>query len=76
MTGVGSGVRALSILCPFKTDEVTLVIIGIGVQGGVRCIVVGGSGGLIVRSRLWGRRVPDSKPDSTEDTSSIVPALR
>ncbi|GBN60849.1 Signal peptide, CUB and EGF-like domain-containing protein 2 [Araneus ventricosus] len=24
-------------------------------------------GGLVVRSRLWGRRVPGAKPDSTED---------
>ncbi|GBM92284.1 hypothetical protein AVEN_158429-1 [Araneus ventricosus] len=31
--GVGSGVRALSILCPSKTDEVTLVVIGIGGSG-------------------------------------------
>ncbi|GBO29495.1 hypothetical protein AVEN_14493-1 [Araneus ventricosus] len=26
-----------------------------------------GRGGLVVRSRFWGRRVPGSKPDSTED---------
>ncbi|GBM11712.1 hypothetical protein AVEN_75661-1 [Araneus ventricosus] len=26
-----------------------------------------GRGGLVVKSRLWGRRVPGSKPDSTED---------
>ncbi|GBL85833.1 Kinesin-like protein KIF11 [Araneus ventricosus] len=26
-----------------------------------------GWGGLVVRSRLWGHRVPGSKPDSTED---------
>ncbi|GBO08150.1 hypothetical protein AVEN_18877-1 [Araneus ventricosus] len=24
-------------------------------------------GGLVVRSRVWGRRVPGSRPDSTED---------
>ncbi|GBN08751.1 hypothetical protein AVEN_9914-1 [Araneus ventricosus] len=34
--GVSSSARALSILCPFKTDEETLVVIGIGDQGGVR----------------------------------------
>ncbi|GBL85495.1 hypothetical protein AVEN_34660-1 [Araneus ventricosus] len=27
----------------------------------------GGRGGLVVRSRLWGRWVPGSRPDSTED---------
>ncbi|GBN78907.1 hypothetical protein AVEN_31802-1 [Araneus ventricosus] len=26
-----------------------------------------GRGGLVVRSRLWDRRVPDSKTNSTED---------
>ncbi|GBN17741.1 hypothetical protein AVEN_109721-1, partial [Araneus ventricosus] len=26
-----------------------------------------GRGGLVVRSRLWGRRAPSSKPDSTKD---------
>ncbi|GBN93870.1 hypothetical protein AVEN_240862-1 [Araneus ventricosus] len=32
VVGVGtySGVRALTTLCPFKTDEVTLVVIGMG----------------------------------------------
>ncbi|GBN30770.1 hypothetical protein AVEN_158639-1 [Araneus ventricosus] len=28
-------------------------------------------GGLVVRPQLWGRRVPGSKPDSTEDPSCI-----
>ncbi|GBM54162.1 hypothetical protein AVEN_208762-1 [Araneus ventricosus] len=31
------------------------------------------SGGHVVRSRLWGRRVPGSKPDSTEDQPCIGP---
>ncbi|GBN57659.1 hypothetical protein AVEN_23963-1 [Araneus ventricosus] len=31
----------------------------------------GGRGGLVVRSRLWGRRAPGLKPDSTEDPSSM-----
>ncbi|GBO08880.1 hypothetical protein AVEN_140990-1 [Araneus ventricosus] len=34
---------------------------------------LGGRGGLVARSRLWGRRVPGSKPDSTEDPSCIGP---
>ncbi|GBO24541.1 hypothetical protein AVEN_145457-1 [Araneus ventricosus] len=28
-----------------------------------------GRGGLMIRSQLWGPRVPGSKPDSTEDPS-------
>ncbi|GBN49238.1 hypothetical protein AVEN_216372-1 [Araneus ventricosus] len=32
-----------------------------------------GGGGLVVRSRLWGRRVPGSKPDSTEDSPCMGP---
>ncbi|GBN58246.1 hypothetical protein AVEN_144231-1 [Araneus ventricosus] len=35
-----------------------------------------GRGGLVVRSRLWGRRVPGSKPDSTEDPPCIGPVAR
>ncbi|GBM85668.1 hypothetical protein AVEN_55187-1 [Araneus ventricosus] len=31
----------------------------------------GGCSGLMVRYRFWGRRIPSSKPDSTEDPSSI-----
>ncbi|GBM58564.1 hypothetical protein AVEN_74802-1 [Araneus ventricosus] len=30
-------------------------------------------GGLVVRSRFWGRRVPGSKPDSTEDPPYMKP---
>ncbi|GBO11647.1 hypothetical protein AVEN_92066-1, partial [Araneus ventricosus] len=30
-------------------------------------------GGLVIRSRLWGQRVPDSEPNSTEDKSCIKP---
>ncbi|GBM23697.1 hypothetical protein AVEN_257614-1 [Araneus ventricosus] len=30
-----------------------------------------GRGDLVVRSRLWSRRVPGSKPDSTEDPSCM-----
>ncbi|GBM79988.1 hypothetical protein AVEN_47456-1 [Araneus ventricosus] len=33
-----------------------------------------GRGGLVVRSRLWGRKVPGSKPDSTEDPPCMGPA--
>ncbi|GBN24230.1 hypothetical protein AVEN_102235-1 [Araneus ventricosus] len=33
----------------------------------------GGSGGLVVRSELWGRRVLGAKPDFTEDPSCIGP---
>ncbi|GBM80137.1 hypothetical protein AVEN_265376-1 [Araneus ventricosus] len=33
---------------------------------------VGGSG-LMVGSRLWGQRVPGSKPDSIEDLSCVGP---
>ncbi|GBM02425.1 hypothetical protein AVEN_76477-1 [Araneus ventricosus] len=36
----------------------------------------GGRGGLVVRSRLWGRRVPGSKPDSTEDPPCMGPVAR
>ncbi|GBN79373.1 hypothetical protein AVEN_82288-1 [Araneus ventricosus] len=35
-----------------------------------------GRGGLVVRSRLWGRRVPGSKPDSSEDPLCMGPATR
>ncbi|GBL80365.1 hypothetical protein AVEN_92274-1 [Araneus ventricosus] len=35
-----------------------------------------GRGGLVVKSRLWGRRVPGSKPDSTEDPPCMGPAAR
>ncbi|GBN21687.1 hypothetical protein AVEN_11168-1, partial [Araneus ventricosus] len=30
---------------------------------------VSGLGGLVVKCRPWSRRVPSSKPDSTEDPS-------
>ncbi|GBO36272.1 hypothetical protein AVEN_216986-1 [Araneus ventricosus] len=30
-----------------------------------------GRGGLVVRSRLWGRRGPGSKPDSPEDPPCV-----
>ncbi|GBM90642.1 hypothetical protein AVEN_213561-1 [Araneus ventricosus] len=33
-------------------------------------------GGLVARSRLWGRRVPGSKPDSTEDPPCMGPVAR
>ncbi|GBL92713.1 hypothetical protein AVEN_119104-1 [Araneus ventricosus] len=33
-------------------------------------------GGLAERSRLWGRRVPGSKPDSTEDPPCMGPVAR
>ncbi|GBL68646.1 hypothetical protein AVEN_159633-1 [Araneus ventricosus] len=32
-----------------------------------------GRGGLLVRSRLWGRRAPGSKPNSTEDPPCMGP---
>ncbi|GBN90476.1 hypothetical protein AVEN_238463-1, partial [Araneus ventricosus] len=35
-----------------------------------------GRGGLVVRSRPWGRRVPGSKPDSTADPSCMGPVAR
>ncbi|GBO34342.1 hypothetical protein AVEN_123619-1 [Araneus ventricosus] len=35
-----------------------------------------GRGGLVVRSRLWGRRVPGSRPDSTEDPPCMGPVAR
>ncbi|GBM91911.1 Blastula protease 10, partial [Araneus ventricosus] len=35
-----------------------------------------GRGGQVARSRLWGRRVPGSKPDSTEDPPCIRPVAR
>ncbi|GBL78005.1 hypothetical protein AVEN_143322-1 [Araneus ventricosus] len=35
-----------------------------------------GRGGLVVRSRLRGGRIPGSKPDSTENTSCIGPVAR
>ncbi|GBN68224.1 hypothetical protein AVEN_56125-1 [Araneus ventricosus] len=38
--------------------------------------VMGGRGGLVVRSRLWGRRAPGSKPDSTEDLPCMGPVAR
>ncbi|GBN46946.1 hypothetical protein AVEN_200205-1 [Araneus ventricosus] len=37
-------------------------------------IVHEGRGGLVVRSRLWGRSAPGSKPDSTEDPPCMGPA--
>ncbi|GBN83169.1 hypothetical protein AVEN_163939-1 [Araneus ventricosus] len=36
----------------------------------------GGSGGLVVWSRLWGRRIPGSKPDYTEDPPCMGPVAR
>ncbi|GBM07484.1 hypothetical protein AVEN_100695-1 [Araneus ventricosus] len=36
----------------------------------------GGRGGLVVRSRLWGLRVPDSKLDSTKDPPCMGPVAR
>ncbi|GBM29221.1 hypothetical protein AVEN_30252-1 [Araneus ventricosus] len=38
--------------------------------------IPGGRGGLVVRSRLWGRRAPGSKPDSTEDPPCMGPVAR
>ncbi|GBM24537.1 hypothetical protein AVEN_217118-1 [Araneus ventricosus] len=35
-----------------------------------------GRGGLVVRSRPWGRRVPGSRPDSTEDPPCMGPVAR
>ncbi|GBN09386.1 hypothetical protein AVEN_177275-1 [Araneus ventricosus] len=35
-----------------------------------------GRGGLVARSRTWGRRAPGSKPDSTEDPPCMGPAAR
>ncbi|GBM60760.1 hypothetical protein AVEN_233827-1 [Araneus ventricosus] len=35
-----------------------------------------GRGGRVARSRLWGRRVPGSKPDSTEDPPCMGPVAR
>ncbi|GBN65935.1 hypothetical protein AVEN_3720-1, partial [Araneus ventricosus] len=35
-----------------------------------------GCGGVVVRSRLWGRRAPGSKPDSTEDPPCMGPVAR
>ncbi|GBN37501.1 hypothetical protein AVEN_11053-1 [Araneus ventricosus] len=35
-----------------------------------------GRGGLVVSSPLWDRRVPGSKPDSTEDPPCLGPAAR
>ncbi|GBL73201.1 hypothetical protein AVEN_159266-1 [Araneus ventricosus] len=39
-------------------------------------IFIEGRGGLVVRSRLWGRRVPGSKPDSTDDPPCMGPVAR
>ncbi|GBM43096.1 hypothetical protein AVEN_269914-1 [Araneus ventricosus] len=39
-------------------------------------IFYGGRGGLVIRSRAWGRRVPGPKPDSTEDPPCMGPASR
>ncbi|GBM00618.1 hypothetical protein AVEN_134482-1 [Araneus ventricosus] len=38
--------------------------------------MVQGPGGLVVRSRFQGRRVADSKPDSTEDPPCMGPVAR
>ncbi|GBN87709.1 hypothetical protein AVEN_131809-1 [Araneus ventricosus] len=35
-----------------------------------------GRGDLVVRSRLWGRRAPGSRPDSTEDPPCMGPVAR
>ncbi|GBM32041.1 hypothetical protein AVEN_127380-1 [Araneus ventricosus] len=40
------------------------------------CSGYGGRGGLVVRSRLWGRRAPGSKPDSTDDPPCMGPVAR
>ncbi|GBM56528.1 hypothetical protein AVEN_140597-1 [Araneus ventricosus] len=39
-------------------------------------IIKDGRGGLAIRSRSRGRRVPGSKPDSPEDTPCMGPAAR
>ncbi|GBL92177.1 hypothetical protein AVEN_91518-1 [Araneus ventricosus] len=39
-------------------------------------VIFNGRGGLVARSRLWNRRVPGSKPDSTDDPSCMGPAAR
>ncbi|GBN69761.1 hypothetical protein AVEN_206969-1 [Araneus ventricosus] len=38
--------------------------------------LIRGRGGLVVRSRLWGRRAPGPKPDSTEDPTGMEPVAR
>ncbi|GBN08699.1 Putative fatty acyl-CoA reductase CG5065 [Araneus ventricosus] len=48
---------ALNVLAPSSSDSK------------INLITVLGRGGLVVRSRLRGRRVPSSKPDSTEETT-------
>ncbi|GBM47857.1 hypothetical protein AVEN_275133-1 [Araneus ventricosus] len=37
---------------------------------------LGGRSGLVVRSRFWGRRVPGSQPDSTDDPPYMRPVAR
>ncbi|GBO37517.1 hypothetical protein AVEN_67710-1 [Araneus ventricosus] len=39
-------------------------------------IIIWGRGGLVVRSRPWGRRAPGSRPDSTENPPCMGPAAR
>ncbi|GBO34977.1 hypothetical protein AVEN_31550-1 [Araneus ventricosus] len=36
-------------------------------------LIIWGRGGLVVGPRPWGRRAPDSKPDSTEDPPYMGP---
>ncbi|GBN04794.1 hypothetical protein AVEN_49294-1 [Araneus ventricosus] len=38
--------------------------------------IIDGRGGLVVRSRLWGGRVPGPRPDSTEDPPCMGPVAR
>ncbi|GBN63393.1 hypothetical protein AVEN_115912-1, partial [Araneus ventricosus] len=52
-------------------EEKTCVDLMIHLHG-----ICGGHGGLVVRPRLWGRRAPGSRPDSTEDPPCMVPVAR
>ncbi|GBO25891.1 hypothetical protein AVEN_147040-1 [Araneus ventricosus] len=44
--------------------------------GSVRGSPAQGRGGLVARSRPWGRSAPGPKPDSTEDPPCMGPAAR
>ncbi|GBM62608.1 hypothetical protein AVEN_187021-1 [Araneus ventricosus] len=69
-----------SCLCVLKLESRTLSfayflpLVGRGTIVFLKKFVV--RGGLVVRSRLWGRRAPGSKPHPTEDPPCMGPVTR
>ncbi|GBM25987.1 hypothetical protein AVEN_223121-1 [Araneus ventricosus] len=56
---------AQSVICCHQLRDPTNIYLRLQITPQEKVAL--GRGGLVVRSRLWGRRAPGSKPDSTED---------